>query len=612
GVVMRVWYLGTFHERLHLRLEVGPALARLGLGQRSRVFQGLTTVEIVQRVTAEALAPLGRTVDASRLRRGYEALDYCVQFRESDLDFVSRILAREGIGFVFEHGEAAETMVLLDDPHALRGAVLLGDDEDDDQPPPVVAVSTSQADRMGTESIVQLEWRRRVHARRVEAAAWDFRPWEPARTAGWCGAEASDPTAFGEHYEHDERRLVERGRTHVDHTPRAAEDAHAHLVAASRAALGHGDVLGFAPGRTFEVEGHPHAALDRTYALLRVVHRADCPEADADDHGGFAGPNYENRFECIPAELPWRPRPRPRPRVHGHLLATVVGPAGEEIHTDEHGRIKVWIHWDREHGPRDPEASCWLRVAQPWAGPGWGTMFIPRVGTEVLVSFVDGDPDQPLCVGCVYDGHNLPPHVLPEQRTRTAIRTCSTPGGQGFNELRFEDAAGREEIFVHAERDLRAEVGHDHRRRVGHRESIEVGEDRRVSVGGSEAVAVEGSHRLTVRGRSAAGGPLPAPHHAIDVEGDSSLSARGSIVLQAEQSITLRVQSTTLTLTAGGIVLQAGPGASASLDASVELCSGPGRVQLDPSGGLAVAATVSGGPPTPAPPRGSPTPTPSH
>ncbi|MEM7157813.1 MAG: type VI secretion system tip protein TssI/VgrG [Myxococcota bacterium] len=604
GLVQRAWYLGTFTDRVRIRLEVGPALSTLELSRRSRVFQAQTAVQIVEQVVAEAIAPHDRSIDASRLLRSYDPADYCVQFQETDLDFVTRLLAREGIGYFFEHDDTVETMVLFDDPKALQGVSVMPGGEAQ-RPPPVVPVRTSGLGHAEEETVVAFEWRRRTRTRRVERSAWDWKPWEPGPARSRTELETDAPWAMGEHYEHGERRLLEEHGTgpHLDHTSRSATDGHERRVAASQAAIGQGNLLSFGPGQTFELEGHPHAPLDREYALVRVVHRADCPDTELFDDGAFAGANYENRFECVPAELPWRPRPRPRPSVHGHLLATVVGPAGEEIHTDEHGRIKAWIHWDREHGPDDEDSSCWIRVAQPWAGAGWGSMFIPRVGMEVLVSFAGGDPDQPLCVGSVYNGHNQPPYSLPDDRTKSTLKSRSTPGGDGFNELRFEDSAGNEEVFLHAQRDLNEVVGHNHQRTVAAQEGISVGADRNVSVQGSQTVTIQGNQQVSVKGRTSDGAPEPAPHYSIDVDSDFNVAATKHIHLKAEESITLQVQGTTLTLTPQGLVLgagngPAGDGASVSIDQKVLLRSTPGAtLELTADGPLAVAAMA--GPQTP-------------
>ena len=595
GIVQRAWYLGTFRDRLRIRLEVGPALATLALSRRSRVFQSLTSVQLVEQVVAEVFAAHERALDVSRLIRSHDPADYCVQFQETDLEFVTRILAREGIGYFFEHDDTVETMVLFDDPRALQGISLMPGDESQ-RPPPIVPVQTSGPGHADAETIVGFEWRRRTRTRRVQRSAWDWKPWEPQPARSLTELEDDAPWAMGEHYAHGERRLFEEHGTgpHLDHTTRSAADGHEHRVAASQAALGQGNVLAFSPGQTFELEGHPHAPLDRDYTLLRVIHRADCPDVEHEGDGHFAGANYENRFECIPADLPWRPRPQPRPSVHGHLLATVVGPPGEEIHTDEHGRIKAWIHWDREHGPEDENSSCWIRVAQPWAGAGWGSMFIPRVGMEVLVSFAGGDPDQPLCVGTVYNGHNQPPYSLPDERTKSTLKSRSTPGGDGFNELRFEDSAGAEEVFLHAQRDFNEVVGNDHSRNVTANETISVGADRSVSVEGSQTVTIAGNHAVSVKGATSTKPDTDPPHYSIDVDNSYALSATETINLRAGKSITLEVGNTTLTLTPQALTLTAGNQASVTVDANVQLKSQPGAsLEVAADGALRVAAVDS-------------------
>jgi type VI secretion system secreted protein VgrG len=171
---------------------------------------------------------------------------------------------------------------------------------------------------------------------------------------------------------------------------------------------------------------------------------------------------YHNRFTAVAADVQWRPRRTlPRPRIRGIQTAIVTGPAGEEIHTDEHGRVKCQFHWDRL-GTMDDHSSCWIRVMQTWAGNGWGTWILPRIGMEVIVSFVDGDPDRPVVTGCLYNGDNRPPYSLPEQKTKSTYKSNSSLGGGGYNEFRFEDKKGDEEIFTHAQRDYNEVVEHDH------------------------------------------------------------------------------------------------------------------------------------------------------
>jgi type VI secretion system secreted protein VgrG len=258
---------------------------------------------------------------------------------------------------------------------------------------------------------------------------------------------------------------------------------------------GLGYVTGFTPGYMFELTGHGNAALEQWYLLTRVEHHGYAPEElTSDTHeqpkAGAARERYHNTFECIPLDVPFRPeRRRTRARMAGLQTATVVGPASEEIHTDEHGRIKVQFHWDRK-GQRDEKSSCFLRVAQVWAGLGWGFVFLPRIGMEVLVDFLEGDPDRPIVVGSVYNGKNTPPYALPEHKTRSTIRTSSSKDSDGFNELRFEDAKDAEEIFLHAQKDFNEVVLHNHSTQVKANQTNSVDGNQSESVGGDQSSTV--------------------------------------------------------------------------------------------------------------------------
>lgn len=358
--------------------------------------------------------------------------------------------------------------------------------------------------------------------------------------------------------------------------------------------IGRGRVTSFAPGRRFTLGGHPTIGFDGEYLVTRVEHtvvREDGAESDP----------YANRFECIPyAQAHRAPRQARKPRVHSVQTASVVGPAGEEIHTDEHGRIKVLFHWDRR-GVRDETASCWLRVQQAWAGPGWGFVFLPRIGMEVVVTFVDGDPDRPLVTGCVYNGASPPPYALPSEKTKSTIKTRTSPGGSGFNELRFEDRADAEEIFLHAQRDwntvvlhdVTERVGHDRTRQVENDESVHVGhhhvqavganrtrsvgEDESVTIGGrrqtrvggdetrqvdgDDELGVDGSRRVVVSGAEArrVGGTARETigGHSVQRTHGQSWTKAARIVVEAEEEIVLRVGEAYLRITPDKIYVEA-------------------------------------------------------
>ncbi|MEZ4330074.1 MAG: type VI secretion system tip protein TssI/VgrG, partial [Polyangiales bacterium] len=263
--------------------------------------------------------------------------------------------------------------------------------------------------------------------------------------------------------------------------------------------------MGMVPGSTFEVVGHAVPELDGEYVVVTAEHSVAPGDGDG-SHGV-----YRNQLTCARADVLVRPeRSHGKPVIPGLLTATVVGPSEQEIHTDVHGRIKVQFHWDR-HGVRDEHSSCFVRVVQPWAGEGWGFVFIPRVGMEVSVMFVEGDPDRPMVTGTVYNGSNHVPYGLPEQMTRSVIRTRSTPStgsDWGYNELRFEDRAGSEEVFLRAEKDLTELVKNDHLTQVNGNQSnfvvgvhtVAIGMERSVTVGMSETITIGASRTETVEG----------------------------------------------------------------------------------------------------------------
>jgi type VI secretion system secreted protein VgrG len=237
----------------------------------------------------------------------------------------------------------------------------------------------------------------------------------------------------------------------------------------------------FTSGYRFDLQDYYRDDMNnKPYVLTSLDHGATEP-VGASGQGSEA--SYTNSFVCIPFEVPYRPsRLTPKPVVQGTQTAIVVGPAGEEIYTDEHGRVKVQFHWDRE-GKKDEKSSCWIRVSQLWAGAGWGAMYIPRIGHEVIVDFLEGDPDRPIITGRVYHGINMSPYGLPAEKTKSTIKSDSSLGGGGSNELRFEDKKGSEEVFLHGQKDWTIAIENDKNQTVGHDETLSVGNNRTKTVG---------------------------------------------------------------------------------------------------------------------------------
>jgi type VI secretion system secreted protein VgrG len=311
--------------------------------------------------------------------------------------------------------------------------------------------------------------------------------------------------------------------------------------------------------------GHPRHDLDGDYRVIQVSHAGNQPQVlDQDAAGGFS---YRNEFTVTERAQPFRAEAVTlRPVMRGLQTATVVGPEGEEVYTDEHGRVKVQFHWDRAD-PYDETSSCWVRVSQLWAGNGWGSMFLPRIGHEVLVDFIEGDPDRPVVTGRVYHGDNKPPYPLPADKTKTTIKSDSSLGGGGFNELRFEDLKGQEEVFLHAQKDLNEVVLNDNSRTVTANQTFSVGGNQSFTITKDRSVTVsEGDESLTVTtGKSTTsiekdrGVTVLTGNSSLDVKtgsrsvtvkqgiSETSTEADISLTAQTEMSLTAKTASVSVT-----------------------------------------------------------------
>lgn len=439
------------HEGVGARVKIAPAYQLLEQQIDTRFFTGQSVIEILREHLGAALESLGRTLDVeSRITGSYNSRDYCVQFRESTFDFCNRLMEEEGITYMFvpDPDSQREVMVLVDNNEAYGAAELLLAE-------PVMIVA-HQADELDRESIQRLDWRSKRTPNRVVTRGHNYK--QPA-TYDEGEAEQLDRPGAGvreQYIDGDRRQITDDPRNDPDaqqftgtELDQRVAQARVLLQQQQRdAAIGHGrsNAIGFSAGSTFELaDARRGTGRESQLLLTEVVHvakREDGPHASAHV--------YTNTFACMPRSRPHRPKLRtPRPRVHGVQTGVVVGRDDHEIHTDTLGRVRVRLHADRQAD--DEHHVCWIRVAQMWAGPGYGSMVIPRVGMQVVVSFVDGNPDCPLVTGCVYDGVNTPPRPLPAELSRSTFKTNSTPGGDGYNELMFEDAKGREQIFMHAQ-----------------------------------------------------------------------------------------------------------------------------------------------------------------
>jgi type VI secretion system secreted protein VgrG len=478
GIVSHFEVTGQGERLTYYSARLVPRMWLLTRRRQSRIFQNLATPDILKKVFEEGGLPSDEF--KLSLKRSYKPRKYCVQYRESDFDFASRLMEEEGIFYFFEHTEDGHVLHVADDPSAhldITGEATLPYRPGDDG-------------LTGGESILKFRYGKAVRTGLVTLRDFDFKKPSLDTTAD----SSADKWKELEHYDypgdyHENALGKDLAKIRLQEWQAGREEAE-----------GEGNCRLMVPGYKFTLDQHKRDALNQEYLITEVHHWGSQPQAREEEGAAKAseGPMYHNTFECMPTTRPYRPpRETPRPRVEGPQTAIVTGPSGEEIHTDEYGRVKVRFFWDRS-GVTDDKSSCWIRVSQAWAGAGWGSMVIPRIGQEVVVDFIEGDPDRPLITGRVYNGESPPPYDLPGAKTRSTFKSNTTPGGGGSNEIRLEDAGGSEEIYIHAQKDKNVVVENDHTRDVGNNETIHVAKNRDKSVDVDQSETIGSNKKISV------------------------------------------------------------------------------------------------------------------
>ncbi|MGB5600568.1 MAG: type VI secretion system tip protein VgrG, partial [Thiothrix litoralis] len=398
-----------------------------------RIFQNQTVPDIIKAVFRD----LGYTDFKEKLSNTYSVWDYCVQYRETDFNFISRLLEQEGIYYYFTQEDGRHELILADgysshQPITAPSSIPFY--------PPDEAVVRKEA------SCTHWHVAKQVLPGKYMLNDFDFkRPRASLRSSH--AIPRSHAIADYEVYDYPgEYTQIDAGNSYAR---TRIEELHTGYEQAS----GQSDVRTLLAGGLFTLAEHPRDDQNREYLLTAVTHtlHSDVFEGQTTTSGQHL---YSNHFTGIDSKTPFRPaRITPKPHIRGPQTAIVVGPAGEEIYTDEHGRVKLQFHWDR-YGKSDENSSCWVRVSQVWAGKNWGAMHIPRIGQEVIVEFLEGDPDHPIITGRVYNGEQIPPYGLPANKTQSGIKSRSSQGGSGanFNEIRMEDKKGAEQLYIHAEK----------------------------------------------------------------------------------------------------------------------------------------------------------------
>ncbi len=568
GICAAFVAVGQTRSQQLYEARIVPKLWTLQHRHTSRIFQDISTPEIVRKVlTAAGLAATDFRLD---LNETYEPRNYCVQYQEDDLSFISRLLEEDGIYYFFEHTKDKHTLVFADHPGGH---------------PPIAGDASVRFTPQGGESVdhesVQT-FRFGEQIRPGSVTLRDFNLHKPGESMEVHKEDAHHADLEVYTYPGDYQDPG-RGAPHKGLTI-AQNRLEAHQVS-RRSGGGASDSPRLTAGHTFTLSGHPRSDLDAEYRILAVYHAGRQPQSLEQDASGSAF-DYSNHFTVNERAVPYRPPlMTPRPCMRGLQTATVVGPAGEEVFTDEHGRVKVQFHWDRV-APFDDTSSCWVRVSQAWAGGSWGAMFLPRIGHEVLVDFIEGDPDRPVITGRVYTGTNKPPYPLPDEKTKTTIKSESSIGGGGFNELRYEDLKGSEQIFLHAQKDHDEKVLNNHTEDVGVNETITIGSNQDTTIGADKTMHVKGNFDEKVDGTET---------RTVTGAVDETFLASETRNITADQSETIggsvtRTISGSVTETISGSVTQTISGSSTQTITGAVTMTTPATWNVDATGGIMMHA----------------------
>jgi len=554
GFVSRFAQSGSDVRFTHYQMEVVPWLWFLTRNADCRIFQNMTIPDIVQQVFKDR----GFTDFKNSLTGSFETREYCVQYRETDFNFVSRLMEQYGIFYYFEHEEKKHTLVLANSPTAhqpcphqskARYDHVVGDWHDED---------------------VVTSWQVEQELRTGKYTLTDYNFETPSTSL-----LSSDPTVFSvdgntkyEIYDYPGIYLTKSQGDTITKI-RMQEEETPHLVATGTSVC-----RVFTSGYKFNLLEHFRKDMNEEYVLTEIQHTATVRESytlgDA-----TTGEQYTNHFTCIPASVPYRPpRITPKPFVQGPQPALVVGKSGEEIWVDKYGRVVVQFYWDRV-GKDNEKSSCWVRVSQPWAGKNWGAMWIPRIGQEVIVSFLEGDPDRPLITGRVYNAEQTVPYDLPDHQTVSTFKSRSSKGGgsDNFNEIRFEDKKGSEQIFINAEKDMDLRVENDSREFVGANRNLIVKTNQQEKVEGDKSLHVVGNHLEKIDADM-----------SLQVGGDQSEKVGGGYSLQVGGSIDEKVGSKRATEAGQEIHLKAGMKVIIEAGVQVSLKGPGGFVDVGPAG----------------------------
>ncbi len=553
GVVNRLVQVANKGGYAQYRASIVPWLWFLTRTSDCRIFQAKTAPKIIE----EVFKGHGFSDYKLSLTETYPELEYCVQYRETDFNFVSRLMEQEGIYYFFAHENGKHTLTLADSISAHKPF------------PGYQEILFHELEKGATGREVISDWTVEKQVQPVACALNDFNFEKPktslqaqtnvSRKHGMAQFEIYDyPGEYQEASEGDRLANVRLQELQTQY-----ETLH-----------GQGGSRGVAAGCLFTLKGHARSDQNREYLVTGTSLHADAGEFATTTEG--AGEFFTCSFTAIDKTQQFRPaRLTPKPSIQGPQTAFVAGPKGEEIYPDKYGRVKVQFHWDR-YGKGEENSSCWIRVSSEWAGKKWGAIYLPRIGQEVIVEFLEGDPDRPIITGRVYNAEAMPPYDLPGKATISTLKSNTSKGGGGFNELRFEDKKGEEQIYLHGEKNLDIRIKNDSFTTIENNQHLmvkkdqfehvknerhetvdadhmeQIGKDRHLKVAGKEAKAVDGTLSLTVKDDVA---EVFKSNHSEETTKDYYLKA-DNVVIEGMTNVTIKVGGSSIAIAADGIALK--------------------------------------------------------
>lgn len=580
--------LTTAGRLARYRAIVVPWLWFLSRTADCRIFQKKTIPDIIKQIFRDR----GFTDFEDGLSGSYRTWEYCVQYRETDFSFVSRLMEQEGIYYYFKHDNGKHALVLADSYSA------------HEHYPEFEELKYHAADKGTTVEESISDW---IVETRLQPGSYALQDFDFTNTKKDLKARA----------------IVNRKHAHAgfeiydypgEYTETGDGEGYARkrieeLQAQYEVATAKSDSRGICTGFTFSLTNHPRGDQNREHLITSANFTIQGDEIfSAGD--GASECIYSCRFTAIDSSQPFRsPRTTSKPSISGPQTAIVVGPSDEEIHTDKYGRVKVKFHWDR-YSKADENSSCWIRIAQVWAGKNWGAMYIPRIGQEVIVEFLEGDPDRPIITGRVYNAQAKPPYDLPTNKTISTLKSNSSKDGQGFNEIRFEDLKDKEQIFIHAEKDEDVRIKNDAKEWVGQDRHLIVKRDQLEEVGGDKHLTVKGDQNEKIDGTVSLDAGMDLQQkvgmkYTLEAGMDVHIEAGMKVVIEASRQLSLKAGASFIDIGPSGVVISGMPSVMINSGGSAGTGSGcsPDAANLPKEAATAEPGMVSPAPKPPKPPK---------